>query len=277
MIRCIIIEAGIVAVKIQQSGSNASIRQIVVVLIAILAFLPNSSTAQIRGPLNDVDLVERTVLEISRLQQRGNGHELYDWLSTISRDQIPREAFVEWLDRDAEFLPVSDPAVLDISFGDLTWPVTGTTYPNVASIDIEQEGTSLGFRISERSTIHLLNEGTHWRWLFGESMADITAIAERSTSERSFASKYDDEPYRTIDRFWAGIFADLDLKYTPVANVVAINTATFETGCGIEDDIDSAGIYLCLRDATIYYSPSLRSSVLAEFGEVGWQTIIAHE
>ncbi|MEJ7837254.1 MAG: neutral zinc metallopeptidase [Thermomicrobiales bacterium] len=248
------------------------------IAIAIIAMLlPVSTFAQSRQPVNDSNLVERTVLEITRLQQRGNGHELYDWLSDLSRSQIPRGAFAQWVDDSAAFTPVSDPEIGDIAFGDLFWPVTGSTLPNVASIEIEQEGTQLGFRITERTTIHLLNEGSRWRWLFGESQADVAAIVDHPIPTSAYESDFLDEPMQSIDRFWADVFRDLDVAYRPIADVVAINTVPYETACGTESDIASAGIYLCLLDQTIYYSPALRKTILNDFGDIGWHTIIAHE
>jgi len=253
------------------------VRFIALLVLAIVFCSPGLVGAQSRLPANDLDLVHRTSLELIRLTQRGNGNELYDWLSDSSRDRIPRDSFAQWVDLESTFVPVGDPDVTSITFEEWLWPVTGVTYPNVATVIVTQAGTRLGIGLSKTSTYHLLNDGTRWRWLYGDSIDDVNAIVDQPISELSYASEYASEPYRTIDSFWADIFADVGLEYEPVFDVVAVNTMPYQTGCGTESAIDAAGVYLCLLDRTIYYSPALKTMILAEYGDIGWHTIIAHE
>lgn len=254
-----------------------TLRTLGTLIVLLFAMIPAYGLASAHQPESDQDLVERTVLELSRLQQRGNGDELYDWLSEMSRERVSREAFVAWTSSSAAFAPTEDPEIRDIDFASWEWPVTGMTYPDVATVEVIQRGTRAGVTLRETSTYLLLFDGWRWRWLFGESEAELNEIANQPVPALAFASTFEDETYAMIDRFWARVFADLDLPYRPVEDIVAVGSAPLETGCGTESDIDRAGIYMCLLDETIYYSPALRTNVIDRYGEAGWQTIIAHE
>ena len=252
-------------------------RIVVLCVLILIVNTPVLAAAQSRQPVNDTNLVERTVLELTRLQERGNGNELYDWMADAARDRIPRESFSEWVDDQSIFVPDGEPILSDITFGSWVWPVTGATFPNVATVSVTQKGTRLAVSVEETSSYHLLNDGTRWRWLFGESVTELEEVVNQPLSTLSYASKFTTEPYQTIDIFWATIFSDVDLAYAPIKDVVAVDYMPYETGCGTETDIAAAGIYLCLLDRTIYFSPALKSTIIASYGAIGWQTIIAHE
>jgi predicted metalloprotease len=239
--------------------------------------LPVLAAAQSREPVNDVDHVERTVLELSRLAARGNGDELYDWLSEMSRDQMSRAAFTTWQNSPSRFVPTADPEIRSITFGEWTWGVTGVTYPNVASVVVHQLGQRVGRNVTEEVTYRLLNDGVRWRWLFGETADDVNTVFNQAIPTLSYASTFDEPQYADIDAFWARIFLDLELDYEPVRDIVGITELPYSTACGEVTDIDAAGVYLCLLDQTIYYSPALKSAIDAEHGDIGWHTIIAHE
>ena len=277
LIRCIIIEVVCVTVNLNPRERSPQVRLIVMLVLFLIVNAPGIAAAQSRQPVNDVELVERTMLELTRLQERGNGNELYDWLAEAARDRIPRESFSEWVDDQTAFVPEGDPKISDITFESWVWPVTGASFPNVATVTATQKGTRLAVSVEETTTYHLLNDGVRWRWLFGETLAEVEQVANQPHSTLAYASEFTTEPYQTIDEFWATIFADADLDYLPILDVVAVDYAPFETGCGTETDIAAAGIYLCLLDRTIYFSAALKSTILAGFGEIGWHTIIAHE
>jgi predicted metalloprotease len=253
-------------------------KNLILAILVLLLIAPGPIAAASPAE-SDSTMIERTVLELSRLQQRGNGNELYDWLSEMSRQRLPREAFVAWASSNLAFQPTADPEIRSITRGPWLWPVTGTTYPDIATVEIAQTGTLAGVATNILTTWHLQFDAQdqRWRWIFGDDLADLAAIARQPEPNLAFASAFEDDTYATIDRFWAGIFADLDRRYQPVLSIVEVHTEPLVTGCGTESDIDAIGIYMCLLDETIYYSPILQASVVAEFGEVGWQTVIAHE
>jgi predicted metalloprotease len=256
---------------------SALVRLLLALVLVALTGLPVLVSAQTREPINDVDQVERTVLELSRLAARGNGDELYDWLSEMSRDQMSRAAFTTWLNAPSRFVPTADPVIRSISFGEWTWGVTGVSYPNVATVTVHQPGQRMGRVVTATVTYRLLNDGVRWRWLFGDDAADVNVVFNQVIPTLSYASTFDEPQYADIDAFWARIFLDRGMPYEPVRDIVAIHDLPYSTACGEVTDIDSAGVYLCLLDQTIYYSPTLKASIDSRHGSIGWHTIIAHE
>ena len=249
------------------------------VLVAGVAPLAPAGAGARYLPDDDATLISRTVREISRLDQERNGHELYDWLSLASRELIAREAFVAWVETEDRFRPVADPQILDVTMEEWTWPLTGGVYPQIARVELAVQGVQDGVAVSTLRTWHFqFDPDAHrWRWLFPVDRDLLHEIQDVPVPALSFASPFADEGYLSIDEFWAGILAETDIPYQGVRSVIAVTEQPVVTGCGVESDIEQIGIYTCLLDQTIYYSPQLRNMLEAQFGETGWHLVIAHE
>ena len=247
---------------------------VLVVLLACQISLPFAAMAQYL-PDEDESQLSRTVLEISRLQQDGNGNELYDWLSLASRELISRESFVAWFDAADRFRPVADPRILAVRQGAWQWPVTGGEYPDIAVVDLAVSAEGLSMILTWQFQFDPVAH--RWRWLFPPDGETLVEIQRYPAPLLAFSSTFDDPGYLEIDRFWASVLTGAGIAYQPVRAIVEVTEQPVVTGCGVESDIEGIGIYTCLLDQTIYYSPQLRDMIVAQFGETGWLLVIAHE
>jgi hypothetical protein len=245
------------------------------VILSLLA--PVAVRGQSAAIAVDEATIERTVHEITDLRRAGNGHELYDWLTTESRARIPRQAFVAWLNDDQTFQPNRDPDIARIEVENYTWPVTGTQLPNVAVVTVHQRGDVDGVNILQEFTYPLQFDGARWRWVFGGNEASLLDVAAMGPEPIDYVSPYDAAPYTGIDRFWARIFEETGRDYQTMADVVPVVEQPMNTACGVVTEIDTLGIYVCLVNSTIYYSPTLKEYIDAHHGPMGWHTIVAHE
>jgi hypothetical protein len=102
---------------------------------------------------------------------------LYALLHPDGQDLIPFEAIACWY-ADQFGLPtdwregIFETTVLDVSFGDWTWSVTGEEYADTAEITYEQ---MVGTEPVEGS-MHLVLEDGQYRWFFGSSLDAINSL-----------------------------------------------------------------------------------------------------
>ena len=118
-----------------------------------------------------------TAVYLSQLEAAGDLDTLYEWLHPDAQAVVPKEAVVGWY--DAEWLPRGPQPirVTNVEFGEWTWDVTGTTYPNVATVAYEQpleDGSLLS------DVVRLVQDDQDvWRWFFGRDRAFIDAQIAR--------------------------------------------------------------------------------------------------
>jgi hypothetical protein len=118
-----------------------------------------------------------TAVYLSQLEAAGDLDTLYQWLHPDAQAVVPKEAVAGWY--DAEWLPRGpEPiSVTSVELGDWTWDVTGTTYPNTATITYEQSFAD-GSLVSD--TVRLVqDEQGVWRWFFGRDRAFVDEQIDR--------------------------------------------------------------------------------------------------
>ena len=112
-----------------------------------------------------------TAVYLSQLEATGDLDTLYEWLHPDAQAVVPKEAVVGWY--DAEWLPRGPEliSVTSVELGEWTWGVTGTTYPNAATIAYEQPLAD-GSLVSDVVRLVQDDQGV-WRWFFGRDRAFV--------------------------------------------------------------------------------------------------------
>lgn len=255
-----------------------SLRHLAFVVIVIL--LSNASTAlagQTSSGDADIASVTAAMTELSRLEEGGDFHDVYDLMAPDARLLLPRQAMIDWYDSGETPVAVDDPEVAEVTFEDWTWETNGEDYEDVAHVTFTQQVSLDGDEASRELDRWFVHDGQRWRW-FPEITDDrITELVDDLETGSEYESPFRRAVYLRIDTFWAETFAEAGLDYEPPEDIVAIESEPYETGCGTERNIDEAAIYYCTLDDTIYYSPDFRELVIDATGPYGWYNILAHE
>ena len=221
--------------------------------------------------------VTRAVTDVLRAEGAGDINRLYDLMAPESRKILPRQAFANWLADPDRMIPVGEPEITSITFGDWTSDLTDDVFEDVAFVEYTVP-VAAGRQEDVRSAEMLLwNDGQIWRWFFAGMDQDIEDVAAEDTWSVDYESPYRSEMFRNIDMFWAQMFANAGLEYHPPVDMVGVVVQPTRTGCGIEKDIEEMAVYYCTLDETIYYDPVFRDELVADIGEYAWEHVIAHE
>ena len=106
---------------------------------------------------------------------------LYALLHPDVQTEVPYRAVACWYANQygtaANPLPqsVQSTNVDDVQFGDWTWSLNNTDYPDAATVTITQQIGSTSSPQPVTSTEHLVQSDGQWRWFFGLSRADVAA------------------------------------------------------------------------------------------------------
>lgn len=94
-----------------------------------------------------------------------------------------------------------------------------------------------------------------------------------------YESLFQTEIFRQLDMFWAQVFADHDAPYRSPIDMVGVNIYPVKTSCGelSKEEVQGAAALYCGLDETIYYDIDFREWFMGEFGEAGWNHVVAHE
>lgn len=264
------------------SSPRRSLRQLIFVVMSVVLFCTSSSASsalasQASSRDDDAASVTSAMKELSRLEEQGNFQDVYDLMAPNARLLLPRQAMVDWFDSGEAPIAVDDPRIAEIVFEDWTWDANGETYEDVAHVTYAQQVAVDGEESLQERERWFIHDGQRWRW-FPEITDDrIVELVDDLEASLDYESPFRRAAFLRIDIFWAEMFADAGLDYAPPADIVAIESEPYETGCGTERNIDEAAIYYCTIDDTIYYSPEFRSLVIDATGTYGWYNIIAHE
>jgi predicted metalloprotease len=229
----------------------------------------------------DEDLVASATsaaTELSRTWEREDYFDLYDRMHPDARNLIPRQAFFAWAQGDAG-MPADDPVEIVAELGEWTWPLTGDTYEETATITYRQQVERDGAVAEEERSLTLVREGMRWRWFPNLDQATIDALIDgvvATESESNYQPAFRKAAYVKIDRFWNGVFELAGHDYEGVEDIVAV-TEPIDTGCGLEDNIEEQAIYYCTVDETVYYDPGFRQAVVDISGSYGFTMIVSHE
>lgn len=252
-------------------------------VVLILAIWMTFGSVMIAAPAmaqTDVDVeqaVTRSIIDLMRAEGEQDYDRVYDFMAPESRNLIPRQAFINSrLDGDT-LIPTSAPEIQSITIGDWEYEVTGGDYTNVATVIFTVEGEVDGSSELRQIEINLMNDGLVWRWFYPGDENEIDEIASGDTFTIDYETPYSSEMFRQIDMYWAQMFANAGLEYTPPVDIVGVRVERIQTGCGIEQDIELMAVYYCTLDETIYYDPGFRDAVVEDMGEYAWSHVIAHE
>ncbi len=248
-------------------------------LMAVLlagALVPAQALAQ-----TDEDLAASatsTTTELSRTWEREDYFDLYDRMHPDARNAFPRQAFFAWAQGDAG-IPADDPVEITVDIGEWTWPLTGDTYEDAATVTYRQQVERDGAVTDEDRSLVLVREGSRWRWFPDIDAAAIDALmddVDDTERESNYQPAFRKAAYVKIDRFWNGVFELAGLDYEGVDDIVAV-TEPIDTGCGLEEDIEEQAIYYCTADETVYYDPGFQDTVVNISGSYGFTMIVSHE
>ncbi len=226
---------------------------------------------------DDVVSVTLALTELSRLEAAGNFQDVYDLMAPDARLVLPRQAFVAWLGSGDAPVAADDPEIAEITFDDWIWETTGADYTDVATVTYEQDVALDGDEVTRELDRRFVFDGQRWRWFPEIAESRIAGLIDDLEASLDYRSPFERVAVLRIDTFWAETFEAVGLDYDPPGDIVAIDAEPFETGCGVERNIDEAAIYYCTVDDTIYYSPEFRSLVIDLTGPYGWYNIVAHE
>lgn len=225
-----------------------------------------------------VETVTSTATEISRQRENGDWFDLYDRMHPSARNLLPRQALVNWAESGELSIPSDDPTIGEVTFGAWRWNVTGEIFMDAATVQYTQSVERNGSVIEESGEWVFVDDGQRWRWfpeLSADEMSTLTATVGAETN--AYLPTFRRAAHVRIDRFWENVFTESELDYEAMTDIVAITSQPFETGCGIEEEIELYAIYYCTLDATVYYDPDFQEDVVDLTGPYGFTTIIAHE
>jgi uncharacterized protein len=221
--------------------------------------------------------VERVVIDLIRAEANGDYSLLYDYMAPESRDMLPRQAFISWYLEEAPPVPAGPPEIASISFADGEYEATGTNYENLAYVELF---VPLENGDTDAREMLLSSDGITWRWFLTLPEDDIDGIAETyGPFTVEYETLYRSEMYQQLDLFWAQVFADYGAPYRSPIDMVAVNVYPTRTACGEmeKEEMQGSGAIYCGLDETIYFDMDFRDWFIAEFGEYGWDQVIAHE
>lgn len=260
------------------SASTTSFRSpTIVVLIILLSSASSTLAAQTSSRADDVAAVTSALTELSRREEQGSLNDVYDLMAPDARLLLPRQAMVNWFDSGDTPVAVDDPEVTEVTFEDWTWETTGKTYTDVAHVAYTQGVALNGEESSRDLDRYFVHDGQRWRWFPAIDADKVSMLISDLDTNVDFQSDSIRNAYQRIDTFWAEAFDEAGLTYISPSDIVAVDSEPYDTGCGVERDIDKAAIYYCTLDDTIYYSPRFRQYVVSGAGSYGWDNIIAHE
>ncbi len=247
--------------------------------LIVLIMLATAPVAHGQDPDEDrVASVTSALRELSRMEESGQLGSVYDRMLPDARNLFPRQAMFGWFNAGDAPIAADDPVNVEVAFEeDWTSELTGEDYDEVARVTFRQRVTQDDQESDQDRERVFVNDGARWRWLPEVSQDRIDELVSELDDDATYESPFNRAAYADMDTFWAGVFEDAGAEYEPPEDVIAVREEPFNTGCGVERDIDESAIYYCSIDETIYYSPQFRSLVIDYSGTYGWNHIIAHE
>lgn len=262
------------------SGRPRSFRPLLI-LAAVSFYLFTLAPAPVAAqttPDSGTDSAIAAAIELSRMRESGEIFEIYDRIHPEARNQLPRQAFLNWIQAGGFPVPADDPVIGEAVITDWTWDVTGQVFEDAAVIPYVQSVERDGAVVEERADWVFVNAGERWRWMPSLGSAEIEAlVAELEAEPVTYEPAFRQAAYAGIDQFWQAIFRETGLDYEPMADIVAVTEEPYATGCGLEEDISQFAIYYCTIDESVYYNPDFRDQVVDATGTYGFTNIIAHE
>lgn len=254
-------------------GNRVRLLGTLMLLMAVL--VPVTPTA---AQDDRVESVSGAVVELSRIERSGDLLLLHDRLHPDVRRVVSRAALGIWYDRPDAVIPTADPEILSVEFGSWTWPVTGRTYADVASVQVRQSGVQQGVEIEQVELQHYWFDGTRWRWFFGADAGFIDSLRAQVTRDASLG-QFEDLDHARVDLVWSEIYAEAGVSYrSPDAvNIFSELDFPLQTGCGVMTEDDYTEAAYCQLDQEIYLMVEFQEIIERQFGDYAWQYAVSHE
>ncbi len=213
---------------------------------------------------------------MSRLEQSGDILALHDMLQPDVRLVVSRAALELWYQGIDAVIPTADPEVLSVEFGSWTWPVTGRTYADVATVEVRQPGVRQGEVLDQVEIQHYWFDGSRWRWFFGADKAFIDSLEAQVTQDADIG-EFADLQYARVNLVWSEIYADAGVEYSTPDAINPITDLPVQTGCGQMTKDDYSEVFYCTLDQEIYYMVDFQQLMERQFGAYAWPHIVSHE
>lgn len=223
---------------------------------------------------NSSSEINRTLAEISRAEREGDLNLIYDLMLPEARYVIPRATFVNWYPTVAPAAPADVLKLGDLTFGDLDYALTDTSFGDVATVSYtyhDAEGADV-----ER-TMQLVEVDNVWRWIPDITKDDLPEIQTHAGYTVNFESAFTTPLYQDLDTYWAQIFSDWGVEYRSPKDMIGVRVEGTPSGCGPIDDLDAVFAHYCTLDEVIYFNPDMRDMIINRIGDAGWEMVIAHE
>jgi predicted metalloprotease len=248
------------------------------VLIVILAALMPSAAIQAQADDPRVADVSQAAIELSQIERDGDLLALHDLMHPDVRLIVSRAELAQWYAGPDASIPTADPEILSVTFSSWTWPVTGRTYPDVASVTMRQPATRGGATVDQVELQHFWFDGARWRWFFGADMGYLDALQAQVPAEPEIGA-YEDIEYARVNAIWTDIYAEAGAEYRPpdAVNTFSHTELPIQTGCGRMTDEDYSEAFYCELDQEIYFETEFRDVIRRQFGDYAWRFAISHE
>lgn len=252
------------------------------VLIQLLGALFGSGAVAARAAQDSdedarVEAVTEAVELLGSLEMSSDLHQLYDRLHPDVREVLSRSGLGSFYGSADAVIPAEPVEVERVEFAPYIWPVTGEEYDDAATVTVRVRGDQGDDEVDERRELHLVEDGSSWRWFFGDDEAFVEEQDDRAAADATYESPFADDRYADIDRFWADAFAAAQLDYEAPREIVELEEPVADTGCGVEEDLDDIAIFYCTLDDTMYFNAEFREEVEEGVGPYAWYHIISHE
>lgn len=218
-----------------------------VLMLAVVVAIGNVLAARPTLARQEVDqatvqAVVEAARQVFQVTEDRTYNALYDLIHPDAHAVIPREvvlgAFAESdAAADADTASqVGEAQVVDVQFGDWTWPVTGTTYQNAAEVTFAAPYTENGVTTTRTGQMYLVEYEGAWRWFFGNSKEAVDqAIARYTEAPVAQAPATSGELLQFItadlDSFYRKTLAETDYGYAS-PGVRLVGERSFTTACG---------------------------------------------
>jgi hypothetical protein len=204
--------------------------------------------------------------ELSRLEAARDFDTLYELMHPDAREVVPRSAVVGWYTSYLSSRDVGEVTVRDVTFEPWTWPVTGVTYDDAATVSYVQPYWTNGVLSEVSGEVHLVPAHGEWGWFFGASRAfvdeqialygddgtaTVYALAQGTEDETAVSREalFPDPLHAHIDKFWTARFAEAGRAYDPPNGVIPFSEPIV-TACGRAEPEHEAAFY-CVIDEKI--------------------------
>lgn len=244
--------------------------------VLVLLAVALASVSPVVAQDDRVASVSAAATELSRIERSGDLLLLHDRLHPDVRLVVSRAALGAWYHGPDAVIPTADPDILSVEFGSWTWPVTGRTYADAATVQLRQAGVQQGTSIEQVEVQHFVFDGTRWRWFFGADAAFIDSLSAQVTQDAT-TGQFSELWQARIDLVWSEIYAEAGGEYRSPDAINEITSVPFQTGCGHMSHDDYAEVFYCRLDQEIYYVSEFQQRIARQFGDYAWPHIGAHE